>query len=491
MSFLLQFENASFAYFAENEARPCKNGFLIRSQALSLSHALRDGEFYRHGWHSWSPVAWRKIANPVSIVEPATRRLQCDDRRFATSSVHGGNWCGAIRAHANAPCLFVGSLDLEGRVEADGEELRAFFQAEVAGEWFVTHGEASHCFERYAKLLSERYGNSAQRPIPKVWCSWYSHYQKISEPILQPTLDEARDYGFDVFQLDDGWQQDIGDWDANTSFPKGMATYAQEISRRGMEPGIWLAPLLVRPTSKMFAQHKDWLIKDDNNAPLAAGFNWGTTTYALDTTHPEVCEWLVNLFKTVSGWGYSYLKLDFMYAGALTGRRHGAANGEQAYRDALTLIRKTVGSDAYLLLCGAPILPTLGIADGLRIGPDVAPYWDKEERSFMMNDTSWPSTRNAVRTCAHRLWLSSLVHCDPDVAYFRTRYNLLDDEKRDLLVSLAEITRFKATSDPIEWLLEGEAAALKAFLKHSPNVKRVSEFCYEIDGRKVDFATYF
>ena len=55
---------------------------------------------------------------------------------------------------------------------------------------------------------------------------------------------------------------------------------------------------------------------------VSAGFNWGEPLYALDTTHPDVTLWLVALMKQVRAWGFDYLKLDFLYGGALKGKRY-------------------------------------------------------------------------------------------------------------------------------------------------------------------------
>jgi alpha-galactosidase len=76
----------------------------------------------------------------------------------------------------------------------------------------------------------------------------------------------------------------------------------------------------------------------------------------------------------VRSWGYQYLKLDFLYIGGLIGRRHNAVPREEAYRNDLRVIREAAG-DAYILACGAPILASLGLCDGIRIGPDVSPFW--------------------------------------------------------------------------------------------------------------------
>jgi len=45
----------------------------------------------------------------------------------------------------------------------------------------------------------------------------------------------------------------------------------------------------------------------------------------------------------------------------------------QAYREGLNVIRKAVGK-SFILGCGAPLLPSAGLVDGMRIGEDTAPY---------------------------------------------------------------------------------------------------------------------
>ena len=44
-------------------------------------------------------------------------------------------------------------------------------------------------------------------------------------------------------------------------------------------------------------------------------------------------------------------------------------------------VRRGAGDDTFLLGCGAPLGPTIGVVDGMRIGPDVAPWWGAARRS--------------------------------------------------------------------------------------------------------------
>ncbi|MEZ0348184.1 MAG: glycoside hydrolase family 36 protein, partial [Thermus sp.] len=373
--------------------------------------------------------------------------------------------------------LLLGALGVGARVLGRQDLLLGRY-AWGEGAWFVAWGQEDSVFAAYASLLPKR----KEGKPPRVWCSWYAYYTEISEELLLAALEEVAAYPFEVFQVDDGWQRALGDWEANARFPRGMAHLAQRIREKGLRAGLWLAPFLVTPDSPLYQARPDWLLRDEEGRPLPAGFNWGKLLYALDAGNEEVLAWLEDLIRRVRSWGYDYLKLDFLYAAALPG-----AEGEARYRRALERIRQAAG-DAYLLLCGAPVLASLGLGDGLRVGPDVAPYWENEDRSFWLSDPTGPGLRNALRTSLHRLWLGENVHVDPDVAFFRTRYNLLSPEAMRLQEALCRYTGFKATSDPPSWLLPEEARRLRAFLVEDGGVRRLGPYRFQWGEEVLDYA---
>ena len=63
-----------------------------------------------------------------------------------------------------------------------------------------------------------------------------------------------------------------------------MSGIAQKISRHNLIPAIWIAPFICSKNSKIFSQHKDWLLKTDSGKPIVAGYNpaWGGKYFALD-----------------------------------------------------------------------------------------------------------------------------------------------------------------------------------------------------------------
>src|SRR5439155_11713631 len=110
--------------------------------------------------------------------------------------------------------------------------------------------------------------------------------------------------------------------------------------------------------------------------PVSAGYNWDANLFALDPTHPGARGYLTKTFDRLRGYGIDYFKIDFIYAGALGGDTAEALAG---YRSGLALIRDAIGPDAYLLGCGAPILPTVGMVDALRVSADIAPHYEPLE----------------------------------------------------------------------------------------------------------------
>ncbi len=485
------------------EIRKVAAGAIVSGASVSIALPFQPRLFYRHGWQSWSPTGWIETDRPLAPLHPAIMRPMQGDPIYARDKKPNGSWFGVVETPEGKVTL-LGALGLESHVELDGQTLRGRYEVGRIGnppyEWFFASGGESEVFARYAALLGDRLGErrastavlrqaqNLRSAPPRVWCSWYSLYTAITEERLLRILNDLSDLPFDVFQVDDGWQKGIGDWEANEKFPSGMSSLAARIHATGRTAGLWLAPLLVVPSSALFRDHPDWLLRNEKGKLVSAGFNWGEPLYALDTTHPIALEWLAALMKKVRTWGYDYAKLDFLYAGALPGKRHTEMPREAAYRNGLKVIREALG-EAYLLTCGAPILPSLGLCDGMRLGPDVAAYWDNNRDSRLLNNLAAPGVRNALRTVLHRLWLKPLVHADPDVVYFRTRQNKLSSEQMQLLQDLAAITGFKATSDLPAWLTPAECASLADFLKADASAERASRYIFEIRGRRVDFSS--
>ncbi|WP_114312710.1 glycoside hydrolase family 36 protein [Thermus caldifontis] len=462
-------------------SEPVSGGYLLRGREVRAFAPYRGAQFFRHGWQSWSLAAWVDLGEAPKPLLPKERRPQADDPFLLEVAEWGRAWWGSGLGALRLPggqVLLLGALDLGGRVLGRQEVLLGRY-ALGEGRWFLAFGPEEEAFAAYARYLPRRLSGKP----PKVWCSWYSFYNRISEASLLSTLEEVAGLPFEVFQIDDGWQRALGDWEPNDRFPRGMAFLADRIREKGLRAGLWLAPFLLTQDSPLGHSRPEWVLRDGEGRPIPAGFNWGKPLYALDSGNEEVLDYVASLVRKAREWGYDYLKLDFLYAAALPG-----AEGEGRYRRAMERVREEAGG-AYLLFCGAPVLASLGLADGLRVGPDAAPYWDNEDRSFWLQDPTGPGLRNALRATLHRLWLRGNVQVDPDVAFFRSRFSLLSPEEMRLQEAMGEITGFKATSDPPSWLTPEERQRLLAFLGQDRVVNQLGPYRFRVGEEVLDYAS--
>ena len=215
-------------------------------------------------------------------------------------------------------------------------------------------------------------------------------------------------------------------WKCCRVSPAACGVWCKAIRQHGALPGVWLAPFLLSARSHTYAQHPDWVVRDERGGPLNAIDNWGSANFALDTTHPAALAWLEDVLRTVcEDWEFEYLKLDFVYAAAMRGRRYDAnVTGVEAYRRGMQALRRIAG-ERFILGCGAPLLPSVGLVDGMRIGSDVAAVWGRE------GNADGPSLRNATRATLARMWMHGHWWTnDPDCVVVRA-----DDTQ----LSLAEV----------------------------------------------------
>ncbi len=479
----IEFEGLTVRVLADQISKTTDH-FKLSGTHVTLSLSQPPERYLRHGWQSWSLAAWLDLS-PLPIQRPRLLHPMQVDPVHVDDQLPNGSWFGAVE-FKDGKVLLLGALGLETHVRLNGDKFEGWSETGSV-EWLLAYGDESALFAEYADQLGNVFGRVEKKPAPRIWCSWYSLYTAIDERTLYRVFDELGDLPFDVLQVDDGWQVSIGDWEVNAKFPAGMKALAEKIKSTGRQAGLWLAPLIAVKSSNLFRSHPDWFLKDDKGRFVSAGFNWGEPLYALDTTHPTALEWLAALMKQVRAWGFDYLKLDFLYAGALPGKRHVDMPREAAYRNGIRLMREAMGADAFFLTCGAPIFPSLGLCDALRVGPDVAGEWESHRDAHLLHNPTAPAVKNAIRTTLHRLWLSPLVQVDPDVAYFASQKNSRTVEQKRVLQDLALVCNVRATSDLPQWLTNEEHESLHAFLSDEIQPVQVARALYELGERSADF----
>ena len=440
---------------------------------------------YRTGWQSWSTAGWKPAeareprsynpfsgpmddAPPLPVLRPG--RLRAD-------------LAGVLTPAGEGPVLLCGlfsSADQFGALHARLKETRPGLTFACSVDGLPLAPAESLCSERVALLLAspeepvlETYAEALGREMgarvgeraPSGWCSWTAFSRRIGEEEILRQLawlaERRPSLPVDVVQVDDGWEQAVGDWEPNERFPHGMAWLAEEIRRAGFVPGLWLAPFIARPRSGLATSHPEWLLRDERGRPVPVGVGSVNLCHGLDLTRPEAQEWLHQLIATVTEqWGYRYLKLDFLYAAALAGRRHRPDyTRAQALRRGLEIVRQAAGGEVFLLGCGCPLGPAIGLVDGMRIGPDVDPNWQPALgplTPLVRIDPLFPAAARAVhntlaRSWTHRrLWLN-----DPDALILRRAGSRLSEAEVRTLATVV------ALSGGL-WMLGDDLPALEA-----------------------------
>ncbi|MBV6510218.1 MAG: hypothetical protein JJLCMIEE_03349 [Acidimicrobiales bacterium] len=307
-------------------------------------------------------------------------------------------------------------------VLAPGEERR------LHGVAVRSDATPAEMLDRWAAEVGQLNRARVAAPYQVGWCSWYHYFHEVTEADFLGNLERAADWPFEVFQLDDGFQAAIGDWLSTTaSFPNGLEAPAAAVRAAGLRPGIWLAPFLVAPSSEIARYHPEWIARDPaGEQPLIGMYNdhWGGFVHVLDTSNPAVLEHLERLAADLVDAGFTYLKLDFTYAPSIDGTYlDPSRTPAERVRAGYDAIRRGAGEDTFVLGCGCPLGPAIGVVDGMRIGPDVAPNWALSPDQLYVPGyaEAAPATLNAWRSTLarsfmhRRLWLN-----DPDCIMLRT-----------------------------------------------------------------------
>jgi alpha-galactosidase len=286
---------------------------------------------------------------------------------------------------------------------------------------------------------------------PSVWCSWYHYFLDVTPHDIEENLAAMQrlDLPFDVVQIDDGWQAGIGDWGSCSDRFRALPDLVNRIRDSGRRAGIWAAPLTVGSDSRLARQHPEWLIGD-------GGRNWGQSLHGLDITHPDAAAQLVEDLRAMRALGIDYVKLDFLYTGALAGRRHEDIDPVTAYRRGLKLVREALGEDTYLLGCGAPLLPSVGLVDAMRVSADVHNPEDDEPGTTRLRGLR----AIKARAWQHgRFWVN-----DPDCLIARPTFPL----RHQWADTIERFGGLRSASDRIDDLDDWGLEATRRLLSNSP-----------------------
>jgi alpha-galactosidase len=317
-----------------------------------------------------------------------------------------------------------------------------------------------------------------------------------------------------VFQIDDGWERAVGEWEIDArKFPNGLRAVADRIEDAGFVPGLWLAPFIVTKKAWVFNKKPQWLLRKKSNAGhkgkkgsadlVVAGFNhlWDGQYYCLDLSREDVLDYIKSLMdRAIDEWGFRYLKIDFLYAGLLSGDFANGGSPYEHYERACSIItsrtcsapppalfadnfapdssggRPSPAPTARLgnpspfdlsaptggfvpaapakpvayLGCGAPLGPSCRHFPLSRIGADTREEWDWTLVK-LLGHVGRPSAYISLKDTIGRSFMDNAIYCnDPDVVFLRTKNcKLTQNEKETIaLVNFLLAGQIMFSDDP-------------------------------------------
>jgi len=345
--------------------------------------------------------------------------------------------------------------------------------------------------ESFARLFKEEYESSVKKLknydlIDKNtshiygWESWYNYYTSITEKDcfknIEPFNDFIKNFNVEskpIFQIDDGWEIRVGQWQQNEKFPNPLEQVAKKIEEKGFLPGIWMAPLALLKDSDIYKNHFDWVLKDKKGKPIACGNIplWGGDFYTYDLSINEARQYILNEVKTLTEkYGFKFLKLDFLYAGLVNGshknKEHGTAFYYNLFQNELV---STLGEKIVLLGCGTPLQLSYPFYPITRIGADTREEWELSIGKIAGYEGR-PSAYMSLTDTINRSVLNNTVYfSDPDVGFFRkSKIKLTDKEK--VLVDIIDFIfgsqiMISDDCDDIDIKVSSEVACWFSFLK--------------------------
>ncbi len=249
-------------------------------------------------------------------------------------------------------------------------------------------------------------------PMAPGWNSWdYYRWTITEEEVLKNAEFIARDPVLSKHVkriiVDDGWQYCYGEWEANSLFPNGMKYLADELTKMGFEPGLWVAPTIIEPHCRVAQRDFDMLAMGENGLPCLAYECMKRLGFVLDPTVGKAQKYMTDIFSRYADMGYKYFKLDFL-GSTLNARKFAdqTVPRSKLMNRIVQPIYDAIKAKATLLGCNYHFDGGNSCVDTVRIAADIHSKWD--------------SLKNNAVSVASRYWSNKRWWInDPDFALCR------------------------------------------------------------------------
>lgn len=178
----------------------------------------------------------------------------------------------------------------------------------------VHRGDYFQTLTEYRRLMMRQGFQMASAPdsaFGPIWCAW-GYGRSVQLKQVYDTLPTVKKMGFAWVTIDDGWQNNYGDWELDPKkFPHGdadMKALVDRIHAEGFRAQLWWSPLSAAPQSNLLKEHPDLALLNHDGSRRKISFWNSVYLCPADRTVVEIQKAMVR--KILGDWGFDGLKLD-------------------------------------------------------------------------------------------------------------------------------------------------------------------------------------
>jgi alpha-galactosidase len=206
--------------------------------------------------------------------------------------------------HARIAVRFAKEVEL-----GPGESFHTFrtFVAVHQGDYFRTLTD----YRRYMMKQGFQMAAAPEDGFGAIWCAW-GYGRSVQPKQVYDTLPTAKRLGFKWVTLDDGWQNNVGDWALDPKkFPNGdadMKALVDRIHQEGFKAQLWWSPMSAVPASELLRDHPDYALLNRDGSRRKV--SWWNSDYLCPADRNVVEYHKALVRKILVDWGFDGLKLD-------------------------------------------------------------------------------------------------------------------------------------------------------------------------------------
>lgn len=380
---------------------------------------------------------------------------------------------------------------------ADGTTIRDFaiatrFEFPAAGRLEATVSTFALVADGFKALCD--YGDAqvavapAKEPQPVGWNSWdYYRWTITEDEVLKNAdfiaSDPVLSKHVKRIIVDDGWQYAYGEWDANSLFPSGMASLASRLRKMGFTPGLWIAPLVAEPHSRIAEWDPDMLALSEGGDPCLAFECMRRFGFILDPTVEKTRRFLSDLFTRYADYGYGYFKIDFLMQLFKAPRFHdNAVPRGDLLRMALAPIAAAARGRADILGCGYGYEAGDDMIHMVRAGGDIHATWGNAKRNAVaVASRAWASNRVWTTDPDFCVCRGPETSADPDLGRLQCLYVYVKPDEKGRGPAPGHLWK-----NGLDSILKGEARCLLSVAIVNGGAINLSDKLYVLNDAGLD-----